>query len=251
MLHVSQLNKLVVSALWLYLFWYRLHLLRTKQNIKKELRGRTGSQESKQKEGGGTTEREKQQTGLVEEPRDKKSAHNLYQSSYEEVKVWRLTSQGNSRWPIITKNSEIVNSLKKITTHWEISWRDVHPFLSMAERLCSLQISSHQFLRATPSAPSCLFAFRAFTSLILDPIKWEKNTDTFDRVPCWTPPTLLEDGQRYRGNQFKQGLDGGEVLGLDGENVQHLKWQDVTSGPFERRKWASTSNRRTSLQKPN
>lgn len=99
-LHVSQLNKLVVSALWLYLFWYRLHLLRTKQNKrKKELRGRAGSQESKQKEGGGTTEKEKQRTGLVEEPRDKKSAHNVSQSSYEELKVWSLKSQGNSSWP--------------------------------------------------------------------------------------------------------------------------------------------------------
>lgn len=40
---------------------------------------------------------------------------------------------------------------------------------------------------------------------------------------------MLEDGQRYRGNQLKQGLDGGEVLGLDGENVQHLKRQGITS----------------------
>lgn len=54
--------------------------------------------------------------------------------------------------------------------------------------------------------------------------------------PVGLPPTLLEDGQRYRGDQLKQGLDGGEVLGLDGENVQHLKRQVVTSGPFERRK---------------
>lgn len=49
-------------------------------------------------------------------------------------------------------------------------------------------------------------------------------------ISCWAPPTLLEDGQRYRGDQLKQGLDGGEVLSLDGENVQHLKRQDVTSG---------------------
>lgn len=46
---------------------------------------------------------------------------------------------------------------------------------------------------------------------------------TFDSVPCWVPPTLLEDGQCYRGNQLKQGLDGREVLGLDGKNVQHLR----------------------------
>lgn len=49
-------------------------------------------------------------------------------------------------------------------------------------------------------------------------------------VHCWAPPTLLEDGQCYRGDQLKQGFDGGEVLGLDGEDVQHLKRQDVTAG---------------------
>lgn len=80
-------------------------------------------------------------------------------------------------------------------------------------------------------------------------------------VPCWAPPTLLEDGQCYRGDQLKQGFDGGEVLGLDGEDVQHLKRQDVTAGThwvhfhtnqFCRRKWVMGSNRTMSrdLQKP-
>lgn len=40
---------------------------------------------------------------------------------------------------------------------------------------------------------------------------------------------MLEDGQRYRGNQFKQGLDGREVVRLAGKDVHHLKQQDVTS----------------------
>lgn len=48
-------------------------------------------------------------------------------------------------------------------------------------------------------------------------------------LPAGPIPTLLEDGQCYRGNQLKQGLDGGEVLGLHGKNVQHLKRQDFSS----------------------
>lgn len=37
------------------------------------------------------------------------------------------------------------------------------------------------------------------------------------------PPTLLEDGQCYRGNQLKQSLDGWEVVCLTGEDMHHLK----------------------------
>lgn len=56
--------------------------------------------------------------------------------------------------------------------------------------------------------------------------------DTLSNVHTPThaaPPTLLEDGQCYRGNQFKQGLDGREVVRLAGKDVHHLKQQDVTS----------------------
>lgn len=56
--------------------------------------------------------------------------------------------------------------------------------------------------------------------------------DTLSNVHTPThaaPPTLLEDGQRYRGNQFKQGLDGREVVRLAGKDMHHLKQQDITS----------------------
>lgn len=56
--------------------------------------------------------------------------------------------------------------------------------------------------------------------------------DTLSNVHTPThaaPPTLLEDGQCYRGNQFKQGLDGREVVRLAGKDMHHLKQQDVTS----------------------
>lgn len=56
--------------------------------------------------------------------------------------------------------------------------------------------------------------------------------DTLSNVHTPThaaPPTLLEDGQCYRGNQFKQGLDGREVVRLAGKDMHHLKEQDVTS----------------------
>lgn len=61
------------------------------------------------------------------------------------------------------------------------------------------------------------------------PLIW---ADTLSNVHTPTPagpPTLLEDGQCYRGNQFKQGLDGWEVGRLAGKDMHHLKQQDVTS----------------------
>lgn len=57
-------------------------------------------------------------------------------------------------------------------------------------------------------------------------------TDTFHSIHSPTPagpPTLLEDGQRYRGNQLKQSLDGWEVVCLAGKDMHHLKQQDFTS----------------------
>lgn len=60
---------------------------------------------------------------------------------------------------------------------------------------------------------------------------WLKHTHvTVFTVP--TPagtPTLLEDGQRNRGNQFKQSLDGWEVVRLTGKDMHHLKQQNVAS----------------------
>lgn len=61
------------------------------------------------------------------------------------------------------------------------------------------------------------------------PLIW---TDTFDSIHSPAPagpPTLLEDGQCYRGNQLKQSLDGWEVVCLTGKDMHHLKQQDVTS----------------------
>lgn len=43
------------------------------------------------------------------------------------------------------------------------------------------------------------------------------------------PPTLLEDRQRYRGNQLKQSLDGRKVVCLTGKDMHHLKEQNVKS----------------------
>ncbi len=57
-------------------------------------------------------------------------------------------------------------------------------------------------------------------------------TDTFHSIHSPAPagpPTLLEDGQCYRGNQLKQSLDGWEVVCLTGKDMHHLKQQDFTS----------------------
>lgn len=101
-LHVSQLNKLVVSALWLYLFWYRLHLLRTEQNKTKEKKsseaGQAAKSQSKRRVEGQQKGRSSRQAWL-KNPEIKKSAHNVSQSAYEELKVWILKSQGNSSCP--------------------------------------------------------------------------------------------------------------------------------------------------------
>lgn len=52
------------------------------------------------------------------------------------------------------------------------------------------------------------------------------RTDAFHSIHSPTPPntpTLLEDGQCYRGNKLKQSFDGREVVGLTGKDVHHLK----------------------------
>lgn len=108
--------------------------------------------------------------------------------------------------------------------------------LFVAELLYSLQIQQPSVYRVTPlsSASLTFFFFNLFYSVYsfhfgLHQMS-EKAQHGLGSVPCWAPPTLLEDGQCYRGDQLKQGFDGGEVLGLDGEDVQHLKRQDVTAG---------------------
>lgn len=57
-------------------------------------------------------------------------------------------------------------------------------------------------------------------------------TNTFDSIHSPTlagPPTLLEDGQRYRGNQLEQSLDGWEVVRLTGKDMYHLKQWNFAS----------------------
>lgn len=61
------------------------------------------------------------------------------------------------------------------------------------------------------------------------PLSWEDTLSNVHTPSHAGPPTLLEDGQCYRGNQFKQGLDGREVVRLAGKDMHHLKQQDVTS----------------------
>lgn len=66
------------------------------------------------------------------------------------------------------------------------------------------------------------------------------------------PPTLLEDGQCYRGNQLKQSLDGWEVVCLTGKDMHHLKRQDVKSNTifsctFLKGKVAAMGHRRQGL----
>lgn len=74
----------------------------------------------------------------------------------------------------------------------------------------------------------------------LDPVKpdmiWNIHRSTTDlsssqysHSSTAGPPTLLEDGQCYRGNQLKQSLDGWEVVCLTGKDMHHLKQQDVKS----------------------
>lgn len=55
------------------------------------------------------------------------------------------------------------------------------------------------------------------------------NSAQYSQLFTAGAPTLLEDGQRYRGNQLKQSLDGWEVVRLTGKDVHHLKKQGVKS----------------------
>ena len=56
-----------------------------------------------------------------------------------------------------------------------------------------------------------------------------RNSSVFTHPPPAGPPTLLEDGERYRGNQLKQSLDGWEAVCLTGKDMNHLKQQDIKS----------------------
>lgn len=109
-------------------------------------------------------------------------------------------------------------------------------FLFVAELLYSLQIQQPSVYRVTPLSSASLslcflISFTAFTPFIFGLHQMSKKAQRWlGSIPCWAPPTLLEDGQCYRGDQLKQGFDRGEVLGLDGEDVQHLKRQEVTAG---------------------
>lgn len=49
------------------------------------------------------------------------------------------------------------------------------------------------------------------------------TSDSLDSLASAAPPTLLEDGQCYRGNQLKQSLDGWKVVCLTRKDVDHLQ----------------------------